>query len=72
MTTTDRRGLSGVEWRLLLVAALGAVYAASFLGLAEPRPKPAPRTATLGKERRVAALRPPAATRSPRIRTRSS
>jgi hypothetical protein len=54
------------------VTVLGAVYAASFLGLAEARAKPAPRAATLSKDRRVASARTPAATRVPRIRTRSS
>lgn len=72
--TTDRGGLSGGEWRLILLTALGAVYAAAFLALAEPGTKPAPAAAKPGRagEPRVAATRPAPARRATRIRTRSS
>jgi hypothetical protein len=68
--TTERRGLTGAEWKLLLVAALGIVYTASWLALAAPAP-----AASIAKRPRrptaaVARAAPPE--RATRVRTRSS
>jgi len=74
--TAPRIGLSGLEWKLLLAAALGAVYTASWLGVAGPRREPGVRAAAPAPASRSTS---PAIARSPRprdaavrIRTRSS
>jgi cytoskeletal protein RodZ len=76
--------LSGLEWKLLLAAALGAVYTVSWLAVVAPReaptalapPAPAAPAAKVSPARRpavtVAQAARPRSRPATRIRTRSS
>ncbi len=68
-----RIGLTGLEWKLLLTAALGASYTAAWLAIAEPAGVPASTPPTAGPRRAKSTT---TASRAPRtgdrIRTRSS
>ena len=70
-----RIGLSGLEWKLLLTAALGAVYVAGWLAIAGPSDAPRSEQASVRGRRSkapTAVARAPRASRANRIRTRSS
>lgn len=79
--TTDRPrkqapriGLTGLEWKLLLTAALGASYTAAWLAIgAQPAAAPASTQPTAGPRRAKATTAVARAPRpSNRVRTRSS
>lgn len=68
-----RIGLTGLEWKLLLTAALGASYTATWLAIAEPGSLPASTSPTIGPQRAKPTTTVARAPRPEnRIRTRSS
>lgn len=69
---TPRVGLTGLEWKLLLTAALGATYTAAWAGLVGPTPAPTPATAGPRRAETATIARAEAPRRRARVRTRSS
>jgi hypothetical protein len=90
--TTERRPLSGLEWRLLLTTGLAGTYLLSWVAMQKTLPAgtPAHQEVAAAAETRPVAMRPPRAvtprppraaspkprpparSRPPRVRTRSS
>ena len=68
-----RIGLTGLEWKLSLAAALGATYTAAWLAIAGPTAVPPSPQPGAGPRRAKAAVAvAPRPGRAARIRTRSS
>jgi hypothetical protein len=70
-----RIGLTGLEWKLLLTAVLGASYTAAWLAIAGPAGAPPQAQPSAGPRRAKAATAvagAPRPSKAGRIRTRSS